>query len=131
MGYRKTTVEIDVEELQKAQESLQTHGIKETVNAALREVNRRSALREAAAYVLSGSMHVPDEEAWAGRRETRSYLPQFVGAAPRRDRGSGARARHDPRHEPRARPEARPLQLNEPPTRPSAQDRTRAAARRA
>jgi len=23
-------------------------------------------------------MHVPDEEAWAGRRETRSYLPQFV-----------------------------------------------------
>jgi len=78
MGYRKTTVEIDVEELQKAQESLQTHGIKETVNAALREVNRRSALREAAAYVLSGSMHVPDEEAWAGRRETRSYLPQFV-----------------------------------------------------
>lgn len=72
MNYQKTTVEIDVEELEKAQESLQTHGIKETVNAALKEVNRRAALKEAAAYVLSGSMHVPDEETWAGWREPRS-----------------------------------------------------------
>ncbi len=71
MSYQKTTVEIDVQELQKAQESLQTHGIKETVNAALRDVNRRSALRAAAEYVVSGRMHVPDEEAWAGWREPR------------------------------------------------------------
>lgn len=72
MSYQKTTVEIDVQELQKAQESLQTHGIKETVNAALREVNRKSALKGAAAYVLSGRMHLPDDEAWAGWREPRS-----------------------------------------------------------
>jgi hypothetical protein len=72
MSYHKTTVELDVQELRKAQASLRTHGIKETVNAALREVNRRSALKEAAAYVLSGSMRVPDEEAWAGWREPRS-----------------------------------------------------------
>ncbi len=69
--YQKTTVEIDVQELQKAQECLHTHGIKETVNTALREVNRKAVLKEAAAYVLSGKMHVPDEETWAGWREPR------------------------------------------------------------
>jgi Arc/MetJ family transcription regulator len=71
MSFQKTTVEIDVEELEKAQETLRTHGIKETVNAALREVNRKAALKEAAAYVLSGRMRIPDEEIWAAWREPR------------------------------------------------------------
>ena len=71
MGYQKTTVEIDVQELLKAQESLHTRGVKETVNTALREVNRQAALRDAAAYLLAGNMHVPDEETWAGWREPR------------------------------------------------------------
>ena len=72
MSYQKTTVEIDVQELEKAQAALRTRGIKETVNAALREVNRRAALEEAAAYVLSGNMHAPDEQAWAGWRDPRT-----------------------------------------------------------
>ena len=63
MSYQKTTVEIDVQALAQAQDTLQTHGIKETVNAALREVNRKAALKEAAAYVLSGRMRTPDDDA--------------------------------------------------------------------
>jgi hypothetical protein len=71
VSYQKTTVEIDVEELERARETLHTQGIKETVNAALREVNRKAALERAAAYVLAGRMHVPDEESWSGWRERR------------------------------------------------------------
>jgi Arc/MetJ family transcription regulator len=72
MSYKKTTVEIDLDELDKAQGTLRTRGIKETVNAALREVNRKAALEEAAAYVLAGGMHLPDEKAWAAAREPRT-----------------------------------------------------------
>jgi len=72
MPYHKTTVEIDTDELSKAEVVLGTSGIKDTVNSALREVNRRAALEEAAEYVLAGKMHVPDEGTWAAWREPRS-----------------------------------------------------------
>lgn len=71
MSYHKTTVEIDLEELEQAQTTLQTSGVKETVNAALREVNRRAALQGAASYVLTGRLHTPDEKTWADWREPR------------------------------------------------------------
>lgn len=71
MAYRKTTVEIDQERLRKAQEVLGTHGVKETVNAALHEVSRQAALNEAAEYVLAGRLNVPDEGALADWREPR------------------------------------------------------------
>lgn len=71
MAYHKTTVEIDLDELKKAEQHLGTHGIKETVNTALKEVNRRLALDGAAAYVLAGNLHVPDEQTWASWREPR------------------------------------------------------------
>lgn len=71
MGFHKTTVEIDLDELARAQAALRTHGIKETVNAALREVNRKAALDAAADYVISGAMQVPDEQSWARWREPR------------------------------------------------------------
>ena len=71
MTYHKKTVEIDVDELRKAQERLGTRGIKETVNTALREVNRKAALEEAADYVRAGNMRVPDEKQWASWREPR------------------------------------------------------------
>lgn len=69
--YRKTTVEIDSEELAQARAALQTQGIKETVNAALHEVGRRAALQRAADFVESGRMRVPDLEEWAAGREPR------------------------------------------------------------
>jgi Arc/MetJ family transcription regulator len=72
LHYQKTTVEIDVEELAKAQESLRTRSTKETVNAALRDVNRRAALKQAAEYVRSGKLRAPDETTWAAFREPRS-----------------------------------------------------------
>lgn len=62
-------VEIDLDELERARAALQTDGIKSTVNAALREVGRRAALHDAAEYVLSGRMDVPDLDAWAASRE--------------------------------------------------------------
>ncbi|HEY5320831.1 MAG TPA: hypothetical protein VIJ76_08135 [Galbitalea sp.] len=69
--YQKTTVEIDLNELKQAQRNLQSRGIKETVNSALREVNRTAALKRAAAYLLAGKLHVPDERAWAASRAPR------------------------------------------------------------
>jgi Arc/MetJ family transcription regulator len=69
--YQKTTVEIDVNELAKAQRHLRTRGVKETVNSALREVNRKAALEDAAAYVLGGGLRVPDEETWSTWRKPR------------------------------------------------------------
>lgn len=69
--YVKTTVEIDSEQLAQARAALHTEGIKETVNAALREVGRRAALEKAADFVQSGRMQVPDLEEWAAGREPR------------------------------------------------------------
>ncbi len=72
MSLHKTTVEIDLAELARAQVVLHTNGIKETLNAALRDVNRRAALAAAAAFVLSDAFQVPDEQTWAAWREPRS-----------------------------------------------------------
>ena len=71
MTYHKTTVEIDTEALAKAEIALGTNGIKDTVNGALREVNRRDALEKAARYVLAGELHVPEETTLAEWREPR------------------------------------------------------------
>jgi Arc/MetJ family transcription regulator len=61
MAYRKTTVEIDFDELREAAAALGTRGVKETVNTALREVNRRAGLQKAASAVRAGDLRVPDE----------------------------------------------------------------------
>ena len=71
MPYQKTTVEIDIEELNEAAENLGTHGIKQTINTALHEINRRAALVRAAEYVRAGKFHTPDEETWKEWREPR------------------------------------------------------------
>jgi hypothetical protein len=72
MAYHKTTIEIDMDALRRAEDVLGTRGIKETVNRALAEVNRRDALTRAAEYVLAGELHLPDEATWAAWREPRS-----------------------------------------------------------
>lgn len=71
VSYHKTTVEIDTDELERAETVLGTRGIKETVNRALREVNRRAALERAAAYVLAGELHLPEESTLSAWREPR------------------------------------------------------------
>jgi len=60
MAYRKTTVEIDFDELRDAAAELGTRGVKETLNTALREVNRKAALQRAAAAVRAGNLQAPD-----------------------------------------------------------------------
>lgn len=71
MMYHKTTVEIDADELAQAERILGTHGIKATVNGALREVNRRAALERAAQYVLAGELRLPDDATLSTWREPR------------------------------------------------------------
>ena len=71
MAYHKTTVEIDLDELREAAEQLGTRGVKETVNTALREVNRKAALQKAAAYVREGNLRTPDEKTPPAWREAR------------------------------------------------------------
>ena len=50
----RTTVDLDIDVLSRAQELLGTRTIRDTVDKALREVERRAALREAADLILAG-----------------------------------------------------------------------------
>lgn len=55
----KTTIEVDLDQLREAERNLGTEGFKETVNGALRDVNRRAALKRAAQYVREGRLSTP------------------------------------------------------------------------
>lgn len=59
---RRTTLELDVEELRRAKETLGTRTARETVNKALREVNRMAALRAAAALIRQGGLNIVEPE---------------------------------------------------------------------
>ena len=71
MPFKKKTIEIDVHELSEAARNLGTHGVKQTVNTALHEINRRASLLGAAERVRAGKFHAPDEATWAKWREPR------------------------------------------------------------
>ena len=60
MGVRKTTIEIDDEVLDKARAALGTETIRETVDAALRNVNQRAALRRLIELVRELDIEDPD-----------------------------------------------------------------------
>lgn len=61
---RRITVELDMEALEKARRILGTRTIRETVDAALREVVRSAALRRAADAVrVGGGLALPGEVA--------------------------------------------------------------------
>jgi len=65
----KTTVEVDLDQLRKAEENLGTQGFKETINRALEEVNNRAALERGAEYIRQGRLHTPTmEELWEMRK---------------------------------------------------------------
>jgi Arc/MetJ family transcription regulator len=67
----KTTIEIDMTELDAAKEILGTGTIRDTVNTALREVNRRVALARAASLVEQGGFDIVDPEELAALRRVR------------------------------------------------------------
>jgi hypothetical protein len=56
---RRTTVDLDIGELELAKETLGTRTARDTINAALREVNRRARLERAAKFVMDGMLDVP------------------------------------------------------------------------
>lgn len=67
---KKTTIELDLTELEAAKDVLGTGTARDTVNTALREVNRRAALARAAALIEIG-YDVPTPEELAELRAAR------------------------------------------------------------
>lgn len=62
-GIKRTTVELDLTALEEAKKVLGTRTTRETIDAALREVNRRARLARAAAFIARGELDAitPDE----------------------------------------------------------------------
>src|SRR5574340_1238208 len=60
---KRTTVDLDLTELAAAKKTLGTRTTRETINTALREVNRRARLAHSAALIAAGELDVisPDE----------------------------------------------------------------------
>ncbi len=73
MMMHKTSVEIDLDALREAEKNLGTKGVKETVNRALDEVNRRARLTRGAEYIREGRLHVPDWDEWLRMRRGRFW----------------------------------------------------------
>jgi Arc/MetJ family transcription regulator len=69
---QRTTVEIDMTELDAAKEILGTGTIRDTVNTALREVRRRSALAKAAALIERGGFDIVEPEGLTALRRVRT-----------------------------------------------------------
>jgi hypothetical protein len=69
---QRTTLVLDVDELRRAQEVLGTRTTRETVDRALREVNRLAALRRAAALVRAGGLEIVDPDDLAELRRSRA-----------------------------------------------------------
>lgn len=69
---KRTTVDLDVDDLHAAREALGTETAKDTINAALRDVARRAALTRAAALILEGGLEIVDPDDLAALRQSRS-----------------------------------------------------------
>ncbi len=72
--FHRTTIDIDVDALERARELLATRGYKETVNAALREVARRKDLEEVAERIRQGRIPGPTPEELAEMRKPRKFF---------------------------------------------------------
>ena len=68
---KRTTVDLDVQELERAKATLGTGTTRDTINTALREVNRRAALARAAALIDQGGFEVVEPEELAELRRAR------------------------------------------------------------
>jgi Arc/MetJ family transcription regulator len=69
---QRTTLDIDVDELRRAQAVLGTSTKRDTVNEALREVNRLAALRKAADRLREGGLNIVRPEDLPKLRRTRA-----------------------------------------------------------
>jgi Arc/MetJ family transcription regulator len=69
---KRTTVDLDLDALEQARDSLGTRTTRDTVNTALREVGRRAALVRAAALIEQGGLGIPDPDELRALRRARS-----------------------------------------------------------
>lgn len=69
----RTTVDIELDAFERAREALGTHGLKDTVNAALRRVAREAALARAAERLREGKIPGPTPEELAALRTPRAF----------------------------------------------------------
>ena len=60
---KRTTVDVDLTELAAAKKTLGTRTTRDTINSALRQVNRHARLARSAALIAAGDLDVisPDE----------------------------------------------------------------------
>lgn len=68
---QRTTLDLDLTELEQAKHVLGTKTKRETVNRALREVNRMAALRRAADLIRAGGLNIVRPEDLAELRPIR------------------------------------------------------------
>lgn len=68
---KRTTVDLDMDELQAAREILGTETTRDTINTALRDVRRRAALARAAALIEHGDLDIIEPEELAALRQAR------------------------------------------------------------
>jgi Arc/MetJ family transcription regulator len=68
---KRTTVDLDLDELQAARSVLGTETTKDTINTALREVRRRAALSHAAALIRRGGLDILEPEELVALRQSR------------------------------------------------------------
>lgn len=64
-------MDLDVDELEAAKQVLGTATTRETINTALREVNRQAALRRAASLVRAGGLNIVQPEDLTDLRRVR------------------------------------------------------------
>ena len=68
---KRTTVDLDMDELTAAREILGTDTTRDTINTALREVRRRAALARAAELIAQGGLDIIGPEQLAALRQAR------------------------------------------------------------
>jgi len=68
---KRTTVDLDLDELSAAREILGTQTTRDTINTALREVRRRAALARAAEMIALGGLDIIEPEELAALRRAR------------------------------------------------------------
>jgi Arc/MetJ family transcription regulator len=69
----RTTIEVELEAYRRARSALGTRGYKDTVNEALKAVDRAARLRRGASLIRSGSLELPTPEELEDIRQPRRF----------------------------------------------------------
>lgn len=69
----RTTIEVELDAYRRARAALGTHGYKDTVNEALRAVDRAARLRRGADLIRAGGLELPTPEELEEIRQPRRF----------------------------------------------------------